>query len=326
MHAIVVDVPGGPEQMRWNEVPDPIAAPGEVLIDITATAVNRADLLQRQGHYPPPPGASPILGLECAGMIAGHGPGVSSPPLGTPIVALLSGGGYAQRVAVPVQQVMAVPSGVDLITAGAVAEVACTVWSNLAMTAHVQAEEWVLIHGGGSGVGTFAIQVARAMGAHVAVTAGSAAKLDACRELGADVCINYKEQDFVEQVIDCTGGTGPDVILDNLGAAYLERNVTALARNGRLVTIGLQGGTKAELNINTLLRKNASITCTSLRGRPISEKALICEQVQQYVWPWIAAGIVRPVIDRVLPITDAALAHALIAEGAITGKLGLAVA
>jgi putative PIG3 family NAD(P)H quinone oxidoreductase len=239
--------------------------------------------------------------------------------------ALLAGGGYAQQVAVPAGHVMSVPAGVDLVTAGGLPEVACTVWSNLVMTAHLAEGEWVLIHGGGSGIGTFAIQVARALGARVAVTAGSQAKLDACAALGAEVLIDYNEQDFVEVMKAETGSRGVDVILDNMGAKYLERNVDALARNGRLVVIGLQGGVKAELNIGTMLRKNVSVTATGLRGRPDSEKAAICDAVERNVWPWIAAGIVKPVIDRVMPIDEAGDAHSLIEVGAITGKLVLLV-
>lgn len=199
----------------------------------------------------------------------------------------------------------------------------CTVWSNLDLTANLSEGEWLLVHGGGSGVGTMAVQIGRALGARVAVTAGSAEKLEACAALGADVLINYREQDFVEVMMDETGGRGVNVILDNMGAAYLERNVTALARDGRLVVIGMQGGVRAEIDIAGLLRKNASVTATSLRGRPESEKASICAQVERTVWPWVHAGVVRPVIDRVLPLRDAAYAHTLVADGAVTGKVVL---
>lgn len=316
---------GGPEAMHWVEVASPELNAGEVLIDIAATAVNRADLLQRQGYYDPPAGATRIMGLECSGTIAAVSPAITHLHVGDHVTALLSGGGYAEQVAVPAGQVMSVPAGIDLVTAGGLPEVACTVWSNLVMTAHLTEGEWVLIHGGGSGIGTFAIQVARALGARVAVTAGSQAKLDACAALGAEVLINYNEQDFVEVIKAETGSRGVDVILDNMGAKYLERNVGALARNGRLVVIGLQGGIKAELNLNTMLRKNASVMATGLRGRPDSEKAAICAAVERHVWPWIAAGIVKPVIDRVMPVDEAGDAHALIEAGAITGKLVLLV-
>lgn len=316
---------GGPEAMHWVEVASPELNAGEVLIDIAATAVNRADLLQRQGYYDPPAGATRIMGLECSGTIAAVSPAITHLHVGDHVTALLSGGGYAEQVAVPAGQVMSVPAGIDLVTAGGLPEVACTVWSNLVMTAHLTEGEWVLIHGGGSGIGTFAIQVARALGARVAVTAGSQAKLDACAALGAEVLINYNEQDFVEVIKAETGSRGVDVILDNMGAKYLERNVGALARNGRLVVIGLQGGIKAELNLNAMLRKNASVMATGLRGRPDSEKAAICAAVERHVWPWIAAGIVKPVIDRVMPVDEAGDAHALIEAGAITGKLVLLV-
>jgi putative PIG3 family NAD(P)H quinone oxidoreductase len=321
MHAVTCAQPGGPEVLEWTKVPDPTPGPGEVIVDVTATAVNRADLLQRQGHYAPPPGASEILGLECSGTISSVGAAISLDHIGEKVVALLSGGGYAQKVAVPIGQVMSVPTGMGLVEAAALPEVACTVWSNLDMTANLSEGEWLLVHGGGSGVGTMAIQIGRALGARVAVTAGSAEKLERCAHLGAEVLINYHDQDFVQEIRDATGGRGANVILDNMGASYLDRNVSALARDGRLVVIGLQGGTTAELNLNTLLRKNATVHATSLRGRPESEKAAICSQVERTVWPWVHAGVVRPVIDRVLPMRDAAYAHTLLADGSVTGKV-----
>ena len=218
---------------------------------------------------------------------------------------------------------MSVPTGLGLIESAALPEVACTVWSNLDMTANLSEGEWLLVHGGGSGIGTTAIQIGRALGARVAVTAGSAEKLERCAHLGADVLINYNEQDFVEVMHAETGGRGVNVILDNMGASYLSRNVSALARDGRLLVIGLQGGIAAEIDISALLRKNASLIATSLRGRPESEKAAICSQVERTVWPWVHSGIVRPIIDRVLPLKDAAYAHTLLASGAITGKVVL---
>ena len=325
MRAIICTEPGGPEHLKWQEVTTPTPGPGEVLIDVAATAVNRADILQRQGDYAPPPGASQILGLECSGVISALGPGVTTVEIGQEVTALLAGGGYAEQVAVPVGQLMSVPSGLDLVAAAGLPEVACTVWSNIVMTAHLTEGEWLLIHGGGSGIGTMAIQVARALGARVAVTAGSKAKLDICEQLGAEIMINYQEQDFVEVMNDITGGRGVDVILDNMGAAYLERNVLALARNGRLAIIGMQGGSKAELNINTLLRKNGTVHAASLRGRPESEKLAICQQVERNIWPWVHAGIVYPVIGATLPLQDAAAAHQLLESGEITGKIVLTV-
>jgi putative PIG3 family NAD(P)H quinone oxidoreductase len=323
MHAITVAEPGGPEVLEWAKVPDPTPGPNEVIVDVAAAGVNRADLLQRQGMYPPPPGASEIIGLECAGTIANVGAAVPLDRIGEKVCALLSGGGYATRVAVPTGQLMTIPNGVTMEQAGALPEVACTVWSNLDMVANLSEGEWLLVHGGGSGIGTMAVQIGRALGAHIAVTAGSQAKLDRCAALGAEVLINYNDDDFVQAIKDATGGRGANVILDNMGAEYLQRNVDALARDGRLAIIGMQGGIKAELDINTLLRKNASVHATSLRGRPDSEKAAICAQVERTVWPWIEAGIVQPVIDRAVPMSDAATAHQLLADGAATGKVVL---
>lgn len=307
--AIVIDEPGGPEQLRIADVPDPVPGPGDVLVEVAAAGVNRADLLQRQGFYPPPPGASDILGLEVSGTLDGE-----------PVCALLAGGGYAQRVAVPRGQIMPLPPGVDLVTAGGIPEVACTVYSNLAMAARLQPGEWLLIHGGGSGIGTFAIQWAQAVGAHVAVTAGSAEKLAQCAELGAEVLINYREQDFVEALPQPA-----DVILDVVGAKYLDRNVRALADGGRLVVIGLQGGVKAELNLGALLAKRGSVIATSLRSRSDEQKAAICAAVVRDVWPMYASGAIRPVVDRVLPLADAAEAHRLLADSGNFGKVVLAI-
>lgn len=325
MRAIVATEPGGPEVLAWQEVPDPVAAPGEVIVDVAATAVNRADLLQRQGFYPPPPGAPEWLGLECSGRVASLGEGITSLSVGDEVCCLLSGGGYAERVAVPAGQCMPIPAGVDLVTAAGLPEVACTVWSNLVMVARLQRGEWVLVHGGGSGIGTMAIQVARALGARVAVTAGSAAKLARCEDLGAEVLINYREQDFVEVMAAETGGRGVDVILDNMGAKYLERNITALAPGGRLVVIGMQGGVQAEIDLGVLLRRNGTVHATTLRGRTPEQKAEICSQVERHVWPWIAAGIVKPVVDVVMPVTDAADAHRALDSGSVTGKIVLSV-
>lgn len=323
MRAITFAEPGPPEVLEWTEVGDPTPAAGEVIVDVCATAVNRADLLQRQGVYPPPPGASPILGLECSGTISSVGAAIGLDRIGEKVVALLSGGGYAQKVAVPIGQIMSVPTGIDLVTAAALPEAACTAWSNLDMVANLSEGEWLLVHGGGSGVGTMAIQIGRALGARVAVTAGSAAKLAQCAELGAEVLIDYTTDDFVDAIKDVTAGRGANVILDNMGASYLARNVRALARDGRLVVIGLQGGVSAELNLNDLLRKNATVHGTALRGRPESEKAAICAQVDRTVWPWVHAGIVRPVVDRTLPLSAAGSAHQLLIDGAVTGKVVL---
>ena len=321
MRAIVISEPGDPSVLSWAQTPSPEPRPGEVLLDIAASAVNRADLLQRQGHYPPPPGGSDILGLECSGTITALGAGVTSRAVGDHVTALLAGGGYAEQVAVPVGQLMSVPEPVPLVEAASLPEVACTVWSNLVMTANLKQGEWVLIHGGGSGIGTMAIQVARALGARIAVTAGSVAKLDACAALGAEVLINYQREDFVEVMTKATGGRGVDVILDNMGASYLDRNLTALAFGGRLAVIGLQGGIKAEVNLGAMLRKNATVNARSLRARPPAEKAAICAEVERNIWPWIGAGLITAVIGARLPMSEAGDAHRLLESGAVTGKI-----
>ena len=323
MFAITQQSPGGPETLTWEKLPDPTPSANEVIIEVAASAVNRADVLQREGHYPPPPGGSDIIGLECSGTIQSVGAALTLDRIGERVTALLSGGGYATRVAVPIGQVMSVPEGVDLVTAGALPEVACTVWSNLVHVAKLREGEVVLIHGGGSGIGTMGIQIARALGAQVAVTAGSQRKLDACAALGADILINYKKQDFVEVIKDETGGRGADVILDNMGAKYLVRNIDALNRNGRQVTIGLQGGVKAELDMSALMAKNVGVFGTSMRRRPDNEKAMICREVEKHVWPWIEAGVVKPVVDRVMPMPEAGAAQALLESGDVIGKIGL---
>ncbi|WP_369247838.1 NAD(P)H-quinone oxidoreductase [Streptomyces sp. R41] len=321
MYAITIPEPGGPEALVWDEVPDPVPAEGEVLVEVVASAVNRADLLQRQGLYNPPPGASPYPGLECSGRIVEIGPGVSGWAVGDEVCALLAGGGYAEKVAVPAGQLLPVPTGLDARQAAALPEVTCTVWSNVFMVSHLRPGETLLVHGGSSGIGTMAIQLAKAVGAKVAVTAGSKEKLDFCAELGADILINYREQDFVEEIKQATDGAGADVILDNMGAKYLDRNVRALAVNGRLAIIGMQGGIKAELNIATLLNKRAAISATSLRARPLGEKAAIVAAVREHVWPLIDSGHVRPIIDRELPMSDAAAAHRVLEESGHIGKV-----
>ncbi|MFE3772301.1 NAD(P)H-quinone oxidoreductase [Streptomyces sp. NPDC059122] len=325
MRAITIPEPGGPEALVWAEVPDPQPAEGEVLIEVAASAVNRADLLQRQGFYDPPPGASPYPGLECSGRIAAIGPGVHGCAVGDEVCALLSGGGYAEKVAVPAGQVLPLPPGVDLVTAAALPEVACTVWSNVFMIAHLRPGETLLVHGGASGIGTMAIQLAKAVGARVAVTAGGPEKLARCAELGADILIDYREQDFVQEIRKATDGKGADVILDIIGAKYLQRNVKALAIAGRLAIIGLQGGVKAELNLAALISKRAAITGTGLRARPVSEKSAIVAAVREHVWPLIGNGQVRPIIDRALPMAEAAEAHRILDSGSHVGKVVLTV-
>ena len=325
MKAIVITEPGGPEVLALREVPDAVAGPGEVLVRVRATAVNRADLMQREGHYDPPPGASMYPGLECSGTIEALGAGVGGWAIGAEVCALLAGGGYAELVAVPVGQLLPVPAGVSLVEAAALPEVTCTVWSNVFMTAALQPGETLLVHGGASGIGTMAIQLAREVGARVAVTAGSTDKLERCRLLGASLLINYRDQDFVDVVRTATGGHGADVILDNMGAKYLSRNVDALAANGRLVVIGLQGGTRAELDLGVLLRKRAAVIATSLRARPLAEKATIVAAVREHVWPLVASGAVLPVVHATMPLAEAGRAHQVLADSSHVGKVLLAV-
>lgn len=311
-------------QLTWREMPDAVAGPGEVLIKVRAAGVNRADLLQAAGLYPPPPGASEILGLEVSGEVVEAGHGVSNLIAGQEVCALLAGGGYAQYVAAPAAQVMPIPAGVTVEDAAGLPEVACTVWSNLVMHARVAEGEFLLVHGGASGIGTHAIQVARMLGARIAVTAGSAAKLELCSGLGAEVLIDYHAEDFVDRVRSATDGRGADVILDVMGASYFERNLTALATDGRLVIIGMQGGVRSEVNLGTLLSKRLTVYGTSLRSRPVDGplgKAAIVEAVAGSVWPMVEAGAVRPIIGARYRIDQAAEAHRALAAGETYGKL-----
>jgi putative PIG3 family NAD(P)H quinone oxidoreductase len=320
MYAVTITEPGGPEVLTWSEVPDPVPGPGEVLIDIHATAVNRAELLQRAGRYPPPPGAPPYLGVECSGVVAALGPGVSDVAVGAEVCALLTGGGYAQQVAVPAGQLLPIPRGLTLADAASLPEVACTVWSNVVDIARLQSGETLLVHGGGSGIGTFAIQLAVALGARV-VTTARAAKHPTLRELGATTTVEYTTQDFVAATKAATGGRGADVILDIMGGSYLARNLAALAPDGRLAIIGLQGGRRAELDLAALAATRGVISATLLRPRPPTDKARIVQGVRREVWPLIEAGAIRPVIDRRLPMTEAAEAHRVVEANAHVGKV-----
>jgi NADPH2:quinone reductase len=323
MRAIVAE---SSEQLSWQEVPDVTAGPAEVLIKVAAAGVNRADVLQAAGKYPPPPGASEIIGMEVSGVVAEAGSGVTEWCVGQEVCALLAGGGYAEYVAVPAGQVMPIPDGVGLVDAAGLPEVACTVWSNLVLTAHLREGQLLLMHGGASGIGTHAIQVARALGARVAVTAGSAGKLEFCRDLGAEITINYHDEDFVARMRE--EADGADVIFDIMGASYLDRNIDALATDGQLVIIGMQGGVRAELNIGKLLAKRARVIGTTLRRRPASgpnSKSEIAQAVTASVWPMIADGRVREIIGARMPIQQAGDAHQQLVSGKVTGKIVLTV-
>lgn len=325
MKAITIPSPGDPDALVLDDVPAPDIGPREVRVDVVAAGINRADIVQREGNYPPPPGASALPGLEVSGVVGAVGEGVSAWAVGDEVCALLAGGGYAEQVAVPAGQVLSVPHGVSVLDAAALPEVACTVWSNLVMEAGLREGETLLVHGGSSGIGTMAIQVARALGARVIVTAGSAAKLRACADLGAEVGINYRDEDFVQRIEEVTDGSGADIILDMVGAKYLDRNIQSLAAGGRLVIIGMQGGAKGELNIGRLLGKRGRIIATGLRSRPQEQKAEIVAQVRERIWPWIERGTIRPLVHATYPLQSAADAHRAMEESQHIGKILLTV-
>ena len=321
MRAVVITSPGDPDVLKLTEVPDPVPGPGEVLVEVAAAGVNRADVLQRMGFYPPPPGAPPYPGLECSGRISALGPGVTVWQPGDEVCALLGGGGYAEQVAVPQGQLLPVPDGVSLVDAAGLPETACTVYATVFQQARLTPGETILVHGGAGGIGTIAIQLAKSFGARVICTAGTSAKLERCTELGADLAVSYVRDDFVSAVDVFTGGRGADVILDIVGGPYLARNVAALATGGRLLVVSTQGGSSAELDLQMLMRKRAGILASTLRARPPAEKAVIVAGVQEQVWPLISAGRVRPVTDRVLPMADAADAHRVLEQGTHVGKI-----
>ena len=327
MHAIAITEFGGPDVLEWVEQPDPEPGSGEVVVDVVAAGVNRADVMQRQGHYPPPPGTSEIMGLECSGRISALGPGVSGWGVGDEVCALLAGGGYAEKVVVPQQQLLPVPEGVSLTDAGGLPEVACTVWSNLVLTGHLRSGQTLLVHGGSGGIGTHAIQVGKAIGATVVATAGHADRLQVCRDLGADAVIDYHD-DLPSEVEKVTDGRGVDVILDNIGASNLVPNLASLALDGRLVIIGLQSGAKTEINLATLLSRRLSVGATGLRGRPVEGqegKGAIVTAVRTDLWPLVEQGRVRPIVHERIPVAEAARAHAAMDEGGVVGKLLLIV-
>ncbi|KAF8031255.1 hypothetical protein BT93_D0451 [Corymbia citriodora subsp. variegata] len=323
MKAVVITTPGDPEVLRLQEVEDPDLEDGQVLIRVAATALNRADTLQRRGMYPPPKGASEYPGLECSGTIEAVGKGVSRWKVGDQVCALLAGGGYAEKVAVPAGQVLPVPAGISLKDAASFPEVACTVWSTVFMMSHLSAGETFLIHGGSSGIGTFAIQIAKYYGSRVFVTAGSEEKLAACKDLGADICINYKTEDFVARVKEETAGKGVDVILDCVGAPYFQRNLDSLNIDGRLFIIGTQSGAVTQVDLRSLLARRLTVQAAGLRTRSIENKAAIVSEVENKVWPAIEQGKVKPVVYKYLPLAEAAEGHRLMESSKHVGKIVL---
>jgi putative PIG3 family NAD(P)H quinone oxidoreductase len=325
MIAIEIREPGGPEVLTPVERPQPAPGPGEVLIKVAAAGVNRPDVMQRRGQYAPPPGASDIPGLEVAGTIDALGADVFEWQVGDRVCALVAGGGYAERCVAPAPQCLPVPAGMTLTDAAALPETFFTVWSNVFDRGHLMAGESVLIHGGSSGIGTTAIQLARAFGARVFATAGSADKCAACQRLGAELAVNYRDTDFVAAVRAGTGGRGVDLILDMVGGEYVSRNLDALAVDGRLVQIAILGGAKAQINMLPILQRRLTVTGSTLRPRPVAEKGAIARALLERVWPLLESGAVAPVIFQTFPLQDAAAAHRVMESSAHIGKLVLVV-
>jgi putative PIG3 family NAD(P)H quinone oxidoreductase len=325
MRVVEIEKPGGPDVLRLAERPVPSPGPGSVLIKVAAAGVNRPDVMQRQGKYPPPPGASEIPGLEVAGTIEQIGRGVHGWEPGDRVCALVTGGGYAEYCVAPAPQCLPVPAGLDLVHAAAIPETYFTVWTNVFERGRLAAGESILVHGGTSGIGTTAIQLARAFGARVFATAGSAEKCAACERIGAERAIDYKETDFVAAVRDLTDGRGVDVILDMVGGDYLPRNVEALAMDGRLVQIGTLGGAKAQINMIPVLQRRLTITGSTLRARAVAEKGAIAAALRERVWPLLALGRAKPIVFRTFPLDQAAEAHRVMESSAHIGKLVLTV-
>jgi NADPH:quinone reductase len=325
MKAIEIATPGGPEVLRPGERSVPQPADGEVLIKVAAAGVNRPDVEQRKGTYPPPPGASDIPGLEIAGTVAALGSGVSGVKIGDAVCALVSGGGYAEYCTAPMAQCLPVPKGLGMVEAAALPETFFTVWQNVFDRARLKAGETILIHGGSSGIGTTAIQMAKTMGARVLATAGSDEKCQACRKLGAERAINYNTEDFVEATLAETKKKGADVILDMVGGKYFERNIASLAIEGRLAVIALLGGRDGKLDLGLLLRKRLTVVGSVLRARPVAEKGAVADALRQHIWPLIAGGKIKPVIDSTFSLADAAKAHARMETSAHVGKIVLTV-
>jgi len=324
MKAILIKGDGSGD-LSWGEAPAPSAGPNDVTVDVHATAVNRADLLQRRGFYPPPPGESEILGLEAAGVVASVGVKVTKVKVGDRVCCLLAGGGYAEQIVVNEAMALAIPAGLDFVQAAAIPEAFYTAFVNIVQEASLAAGERVLIHAGASGVGTAAIQLVKARGAVAYVTAGSADKLARCAALGADASINYKEERFSERVAALTEGQGVDVILDCIGGSYLEDNVASLRSRGRLVIIGLMGGTKAEVNLGLLVSRRLRVLGSVLRTRSLAEKVAITDAFRAEVMPLFASGACRPIVDAVHPIADAAAAHEYVAANKNFGKVVLQI-
>ncbi|HEV3057658.1 MAG TPA: NAD(P)H-quinone oxidoreductase [Vicinamibacterales bacterium] len=325
MICIEISRPGDPDVLVPVERPAPVAGEGEVLIQVAAAGVNRPDVMQRRGKYPPPPGASDIPGLDVAGTIVAAGRGVGGLRVGDAVCALVSGGGYAQFCVAPAPQCLPAPAGMDLTAAAAIPETFFTVWTNVFERGRLQSGESVLVHGGSSGIGTTAIQLARARGARVFATAGSAEKCQACERIGAERCVNYHEADFVAAVSELTSGRGVDVILDMVGAEYFARNLEALAMEGRLVEIATLHGARTELNIQTIMQRRLTVTGSTLRARSVAEKGAVAAAVHKHVWPLLESGRVKPIVYATFPLARAAEAHRLMESGAHIGKLVLLV-
>jgi putative PIG3 family NAD(P)H quinone oxidoreductase len=325
MIAIAITTTGGPEVLKPIDTPVPVPGPGAVLIRVAAAGVNRPDMMQREGKYPPPPGASDIPGLEVSGVITSCGPGVKRWRQGDRVCALVSGGGYAEYCVAPEVQCLPAPSTIDLASAAGMPETTFTVWTNVFERGRLRAGESFLVHGGASGIGTAAIQMTRAFGARVFATAGSDEKCAACERLGAERAINYKAKDFAAALMPLTEGRGIDVILDMVGAPYFSRNVELLAQDGRLVQIAVLHGAKAELNLVRLLRQRITITGSTLRARTIDEKGAIAAAVERNVWPLVEAGKIRPIVYATFPLEEAAGAHRLMESGSHIGKILLTV-
>jgi putative PIG3 family NAD(P)H quinone oxidoreductase len=325
MLAIEIVRPGEPDVLVPVERPRPSPAAGEVLIKVAAAGVNRPDVFQRRGRYPPPPGASDIPGLEVSGVVEAIGADVRDCRVGDAICALVAGGGYAEYCTAPVPQCLPAPRGLDLVSAGAIPETFFTVWTNVFERGRLQAGESLLVHGGSSGIGTTAIQLARARGSRVYATAGSPEKCAACERLGAERAIDYRREDFLAVVRERTGGRGVDVVLDMVGGDYFARNIDALALEGRLVEIATLHGVKADLNIQTIMQRRLTITGSTLRARPVAEKGAIARAVHQHVWPLLESGVVKPIIHATFPLRAAAEAHRLMESSAHIGKLVLVV-